>query len=104
MAIGLDQQPECMFCPLRRIDLLGAIKILQSFSIFADAAIDFPTRPECDKLRIELDHHVKVIKSALRVTKLQPGKMATEVRMRVGRVSFNPAVHDLKITFGIRTK
>ena len=28
MAIGLDQQPECMFCPLRRIDFLGAIKVL----------------------------------------------------------------------------
>ena len=43
MAIGLDQQPERILYPLRGIDVLSAIKILQGFLIFADAAINFPT-------------------------------------------------------------
>ena len=101
MAIGLDQQPERILYPLRGIDVLSAIKILQGFLIFADAAINFPTRPECDRPWIKLDRHGEVIKTASRLTKLQPGKMAIEVRMRVGRIVCNPFIDNLKIVLRI---
>ena len=101
MTIGLDQQPECILYPLRGIDVLSAIKILQGFLIFTDAAIDFPTRPKCDRPWIELDRHGEVIKSASRVTELQPGKMATEVGMRIARIVCYPFVDNLKIVLRI---
>ena len=101
MTIGLDQQPESILCPLRRIDGLSAIKILQSFLVFADVAVNLPARPECDRLRIKLNHHIEISKSALRLTKLHPGKMATEVSMRIARIICNPFGHNLKMALWI---
>src|SRR6476620_4862495 len=101
MTVGLGHQSESTLCPLRRIDGLSAIKILQSFLIFADTAVNVTARPECDRLWIKLNDHVEVSNSALRLTKLHPDKMAIEVSMRIARIVCNPFVDNLQIVLWI---
>ena len=97
MTVGLGHQSESGLCPLRRIDGLSSTKILKSFLIFTDTAVNVPARPECDRLRIKLNDHIEVSNSALRGTKLHPGHMTTEISMRVSRILFDPFVDNLKI-------
>src|ERR1700744_2673183 len=104
MTIGLNKQSESVLRPSRRIDGLGAIKILQSFLIFPYSAVNVSASPESDGRRIKLNCRIEVANGGLRLAKLHPSHMTIEVGMGIGRILSDPPGHDLQITFRIRTK
>ena len=55
----------------------------------------------CDRLRIKLNDHNEIGNSALRLTKLQPSKMAIEVGMRISRILSDPFGYNLKMALWI---
>src|SRR5690242_7188955 len=101
MAISRVEQRDPSVLPLLRIDALAAPKVGQRGFVVAEMPMDYSPRIESRQRRVKRDDLVKVMEGSLRLTKVHPYEVSSEVRASVARILPEPFVHNLEVTLWI---